>query len=120
MDKKNKRNQQSPDPLALPTRTVILEAYLVKDAEKRARAKGLTLERYIGNMLAVQMEQDPLPDERRKIDEFLDEPGRREWLDSWRLKNALKDSPTMADINAAYKAEDDEIRYETLKEKHQL
>ena len=124
MAKSSDQNKNSADQQQLPTRSVTFQADLVRHTSskepKRARAKGLTLERYIGNALAVQMASDPLPEEQRRIDEFLAEPGRREWLDSWRKKNALKHPPTMADIAAAYKAEAREIRYEALKEKYQL
>lgn len=103
---------------SLPTRSVEIDAYLVKNAEARAQALGLSLERYIGNAISAQMERNPLPEEQRRIDEFLSEPGRREWLDSWRQKNALKRPPTMADISAAYKAEDRESYHKYLKNKY--
>ena len=120
MDKNSSQDKKRSAHGQFPTRSVNLERYLVENAEEHARAVGLTLERYIGNALAVQMAEDPLPDEQRRIDEFLAEPGRREWLDSWRKKNALKHPPTMADIAAAHKAEDQETRYEALKAKYRL
>ena len=112
---KNKK-RQAPD--ALPKRSVEIEAFIVDSAEKRAQYLGLGLEHYIGNLVSIGMDKHPLPEEQRQIDEFLAEPGRSEWLDGWRQKNALKDPPTMADIAAAQKAEEREARYEYLKEKH--
>lgn len=120
MDKKKSVSKKSPDRGQIPTRSVSLDAFLVASAEEHARAKGLTLERYIGNALAARMADDPLPEEQQRIDEFLAEPGRREWLDSWRQTNVLKNPPTMADIAAACKAEDREARYEALKAKNRL
>lgn len=120
IDKRRSQDKKRRDPGKLPTRSVELEQYLVESAEEHAQALGLTLERYIGNALAVRMEDDPLLEEQRQIEEFLAMPGRREWLDSWRQKNALRHPPTMADIAAAQKAEDKEARYEPLKSKSPL
>ncbi len=109
-------NNKLPSPHKIPMRSVKLEAFIVERAEEHARAKGLTVERYIANGLRIQLGEDPLPEEQRQIDEFLAKPGRRAWLDAWRQKLAIDRPPTMADIAAAHKAEDREARYEYLKE----
>ena len=101
-----------------PKRSVSLDAALVDSVEEHAQALGISLEVYLTNALGARLQEDPLPEELQRIDEFLAEPGRKEWLEHWRVKNALKDPPTMADIAAAYKAEDRESRFEYLEQKY--
>ena len=101
-----------------PKRSVSLDAALVNSVEEHAQALGISLEVYLTNALGARLQEDPLPEEQRRINEFLAEPGRKEWLEHWRVKNALKDPPTMADIAAAHKAEDRESRYENVQQKY--
>ncbi len=118
MEHKTNRCKKHAETTEHPKRSVSLDAALVDSVEEHAQALGISLEVYVTNALGARLQEDPLPEEQRRIDEFLAEPGRREWLDHWRVKNALKDPPTMADIAAAHKAEDREARYEYLKQKY--
>ncbi len=120
MEHKTKRCKKHAETTEHPKRSVSLDAALVDSVEEHAQALGISLEVYVANALGARLQKDPLPEEQRRIDEFLAEPSRREWLEHWRLKNALWRPLTMADIAAARKAQDRETRYEYLKEKHDL
>lgn len=118
MEHKTKRRKEEAERIAYRKRSVSLDAAFVDIVEEHARALGVSLDVYITNLVSSGLDKVPLPEEQQKIDEFLADPERREWLDHWRAKNALKDPPTMADIAAAHKAEDREARYEYLGKKY--
>ena len=120
MDRKANQTEQQVQPPHLPRKWVELDAHLVEQAEQRAKAFGLTVDRYIGNVLGIGMQEEPLPEEQQRIDEFLSQPGRRAWLDAWRQRNAVMRPPTMADISAAYQAEEDEVRDQAIKGQYEL